>query len=426
MTTIRLMSCFVTFLMLAANLVFIGTARAEETSDIHVETYLPIAKDWPAGARAAGAPALTAVQQIDMPLANEIAFDGNRVYVSDYRGDPGVGVHAFEIDRRGRLRETSMLPCDGLTDAAPLTGGRVAIGLQWDGSGCNVREPSRRTSVPGGVQIGHLGNDGRAHMLGSVAIPGGVHTLTTYPGRDLVYTSLGGDGAESTIGAVEGGAIGKTHIVDASRRDPKVVATFSSLLNPGGCHDILFERMDGRVVGFCPGLGGTEIWDASDPLAPKPIGRLHLPAGQLPHRVAISSDGQVAAVSDEAWVAHACAGGAPFGAIWFYDISDLEGPELLGYYGPQRGYLPAGTMYGAYIPCTAHNFNFIPDSRRVVVSWISGGTNVIDISDPRAIKEIAHYRPSGAAAVSAYWYRGRVYVADFERGVEVLRLDGSL
>ncbi|MDP9069006.1 MAG: hypothetical protein M3N53_11780 [Actinomycetota bacterium] len=356
-----------------------------------------------------------ALQHIPMWLANEIAFDGRRVYVNQYASGDDIGVHSFDLTRDGTLKRTGMLHCDGITDTAPLDEGLVAIGLQQRGTRCNGPTPMV-VGTSGGVQIGDMSDPARPRLLGDLAVPGGVHTLTRYPGSNFVYTAMGG--ADTFV--AEGGI---THIIDTSkRRTPKVAAVYQSPLNPGGCHDILFERIGRKIIGFCPGLGGTEIWDASDPLAPTPIGRMLLPATQLPHQVAVSSDGKVAAISDEAYAVHACRGGAPLGALWFYDISDLSEPRLLGFYGPQRGLLPIGSLSGQSISCTAHNFNFIPESRLIVVSWIGGGTNVIDISDPTNVEEVAHYRPDDAVAMSSYWYRGRIYVADFERGVEVLRL----
>lgn len=358
---------------------------------------------------------LRVLQHIPMYLGNEIAFDGERVYVNQYSSGPDIGVHAFDLKSDGTLKPIGFLPCSGITDTAPLDDGLVAIGLQGGGDTCND-PPPLTAGTAGGVHVGDMSNPRRPRLLAGLPLPGGVHTLTRYPGSSFVYTALSG----AKTSAAEGGL---THIVDTSNvRELSVAAVYRSALNPGGCHDILFERIGGKMIGFCPGVSGTEIWDASDALDPVPIGRMLLPSGQLPHQVAVSSDGKVAAVSDEAWMAHGCTGGAPVGALWFYDISDLTRPVLTGFYGPQRGALPVGSLSGNPLSCTAHNFNFIPNSRLIVASWIGGGTNVIDISAPATPKEVGYYRPADAVAMSAYWYRGRIYVADFERGVEVLKL----
>jgi hypothetical protein len=82
-----------------------------------------------------------------------------------------------------------------------------------------------------------------------------------------------------------------------------------------------------------------------------------------------------------------------------------------------------GVASGNSQSCTAHNFNFIPGTKMLVAAWISGGTNVIDLTDPASPKEVAHYSPDEAVAMSSYWYRGLIFVADFARGLDVLELD---
>ena len=367
----------------------------------------------PAGAAVAMSDNLTVVQSIDLPLGNEIAFDGSRLYVNGY-ANTGF-VHVLE-EKSGRLQMTGELQCSGLTDVAPLDRGMIAMSLQQGGPSCNEPSVTPATGYWGGVHVADMSKPSQPRFFGSIELPGGVHTITRHPGSDYVYTALAGADVYTAFGGV-------THIIDVSDPDkPEIAATYKSPLNPAGCHDILFQKIDKKLIGFCPGLGGTEIWDASDPLAPKPLGRMLVPFAQLPHQVAVTSDGKFAAVSDEAYAGHACAGGTPVGAVWFYDISDLADPQVLGFYGPQRGTYPVGALSGQTISCTAHNFNFIPDSRTMVVAWIGGGTQVLDVTDPMAVEEIAYYKPDAAAAMSSYWYRGKIYVADWNLGLDVLKL----
>jgi hypothetical protein len=367
----------------------------------------------PAGARATVSDNLKVLQTFPLPIGNEIEFDNDRIYVNGYSSSGGV--HVFE-DKVGKLKHKGDLKCSGLTDVAAMKDGLIAIGLQQGGTACNEPSPTPATGFWGGVHVADMTKPSRPLFFGSIELPGGVHTLTRYPNSNYVYTAVGGADSYVAFG-------GLTHIIDVSDPvKPAVAATYSSPLNPSGCHDILFQRINDKLIGFCPGVGGTEIWDASDPLAPKALGRMLLPAVQLPHQVAVSSDGKFAAISDEAFAGHACQGGAPAGALWFYDISDLTDPQMLGFYGPPRGTLPVGALSAQTISCTAHNFNFIPDSRTMVVAWIGGGTQVIDVSDPSAVKEVALYWPDGAVPMSSYWYRGRIFVADWHRGLEVLKL----
>lgn len=372
----------------------------------------------PAGA-ASQSDNIRLVESFDVGYGNEIDFDGRRVYVGEY-GGPEDAINVFDV-HRGKVSKAAEIPCANHNDMAVLPGRSLAISFQGYGISCAESAPLAvpAAGTQGGVQVVDVKDLRRPRYLGNVEIPGGVHTLTRHPGGPFVYTAAGGADQYAAWG-------GYTHVVDVSDpADPRVTARYQSPLNPAGCHDIAFEEVRGELVGFCPGQGGTELWDASDPTAPAPIGRIALPFGQLPHVVAVSSDDRLLAIGDEAYLGHACGAGTPMGAIWLYDISDLANPQLEGFVSPPRGNYPVGALSGAQESCTAHNFDFIPGTRTLVAAWIGGGTNVIDLSDPAAPKEIAHYKPDDTAAMSSYWYRGLIFVGDFSRGVDVLELDAK-
>jgi hypothetical protein len=52
------------------------------------------------------------------------------------------------------------------------------------------------------------------------------------------------------------------------------------------------------------------------------------------------------------------------------------------------------------------------------------GVRFLDVSDPADIRQIGWYRPGDANTWAAYWRGGLVYVADFNRGVDVLSFAG--
>ena len=52
------------------------------------------------------------------------------------------------------------------------------------------------------------------------------------------------------------------------------------------------------------------------------------------------------------------------------------------------------------------------------------GVRFLDASNPREIRQVGWYRPDDANTWAAYWHEGYVFVADLQRGVEVLRFDG--
>jgi hypothetical protein len=53
------------------------------------------------------------------------------------------------------------------------------------------------------------------------------------------------------------------------------------------------------------------------------------------------------------------------------------------------------------------------------------GVRFLDVSDPRDIRQVGWYRPADSNTWAAYWRDGLTYVADFTRGVDILKFSGS-
>jgi hypothetical protein len=53
------------------------------------------------------------------------------------------------------------------------------------------------------------------------------------------------------------------------------------------------------------------------------------------------------------------------------------------------------------------------------------GVRFLDVSDPRDIRQIGWYRPEDSNTWAAYWHDGLVYVADLQRGVDILAFEGD-
>jgi hypothetical protein len=334
----------------------------------------------------------------------DIDFSGRWVYAMQ-QGNRG-GVHVIDASRR-RPRKVSFIPCPGeQNDVAVVKRGLIALG--YHNSTC-------AGDSGGGVRLVDVSRPSRPRFLGSVNdLPGGTHTLTTYPGKRLVYASPGG--LPTNGGAVE-------QIIDVSNpRRPKVAATFQP--NASGCHDLSFHITKRKKLAFCPGLGETQIWDVSKPLEPQTIGHIPAPNQFFQHSAAATHDGKYLVVGDENFAALECRGG-PTGALNVYDITDPSAPVLVGYFGISRG--PEVWVTGVNDRstwCTAHNFNFIPGTYTLVMSWYAAGMNVIDLSDPANPMEIEHYQTPKTNYWSAYWHDGRIWANDRVRGLDVFRVKG--
>ena len=57
-------------------------------------------------------------------------------------------------------------------------------------------------------------------------------------------------------------------------------------------------------------------------------------------------------------------------------------------------------------------------------AYYTQGTRFLDVSDPRHPRQIGYYRPNDADTWAAYWHKGYVFIADFQRGIDVIRLVG--
>jgi hypothetical protein len=132
-------------------------------------------------------------------------------------------------------------------------------------------------------------------------------------------------------------------------------------------------------------------------------------------------DGQYLVMTDEAFAVHDCVGG-PTGSVWVYDITVPQVPLLVGHWGPQRGAAPVGTAASAW--CTAHNLNFVGETRQAVISWYTGGTSVVDFSDPTLPSEVAYFRAEDSDVWSAYFYDDRIWINDLGRGIDVIEVKG--
>lgn len=341
------------------------------------------------------------VTSIPYSGGSDIAFQGKYVYFGQL-GDEG-GVRILDASKKVP-KEIAFIPCPGRqNDVAVVRPGLLALAYH---SGSCGGQPGA------GVRLIDVSNPHKPRFLSQVELPGGSHTITVYPGTDIIYSSPGG--------LANGGGV--EQILDASNPNKLKVASTFKPPNPAGCHDITFARAaDGdTMLGFCAGGGEVSIWDVTDELNPIVLAHGFTPSF-FPHAAVPTPDGEYLVMTDEAFVVHDCMGG-PTGSVWVFDIRNPEVPILTGHWGPQRGAEPAGTFVTDW--CTAHNLNFVGKTRQAVISWYTGGTSVVDFSDPLMPQEVAYFMPDDADVWSAYFFDGLIYANDLSRGIDVLKVKG--
>ena len=358
--------------------------------------------------------------ELRLPYAGgtELATDGRYVYAGQWNGkfERGSlpkqgGVRIFDTQgAKPRLVGTIRCPGTDMDVAVPKPG---LLAVAYHRSSCGVRD--------NGITLFDVKNPAKPKKLGSVALPS-AHTLTAIPGTNFLYVSPGG----------LGNAFGYSSVVDVT--DPRK-PRLRTYVRPDslGCHDVTFAKnLSGRTLGVCTGWSGIRIWDMTDPLEPRTLS--FTPAQdevtgdeiQFAHGSAISPDGTLLVVNDEAFSEHRCDGGGSddYGSLHLYDITEPSAPVFLGRIVPPRGKKASvGRGDWAQNWCTSHQLNFMPGSRKLVNAWFTGGISVWDLTVPAAPREEAYYVGNGAVTWTAHWFGDRIWVNDLARGVEVLSLD---
>jgi hypothetical protein len=377
---------------------------------------LSLAPAPPSGAAAEDrTPNLTVEARLPYAGGTELATDGRYVYAGQWNGR----FDRDELPKQGGVRifDSQATPpklvgtisCPGTdNDVAVVRPGILAI-AHHRGS-CGVSK--------NGIVVFDVSNPAKPKKLSSIAVAS-AHTLTAVPDTNLVYVSPGGLGNGQGVTTV-------VDLTDATH--PKIRARIKP--DRDGCHDVTFSKtLTGKTLGVCTGWSGVRIWDMTNPLLPRTLSFVEAWGDgttdeiQFPHGSAISPDGTLLVVNDEAFLYHRCDAGddTEAGSLHLYDITDPAKPAFIGRIVPPRGAV-AESGYHVNTWCTSHQLNFAPNSRRLVNAWFTGGVSVWDLTVPSQPREEAHYVGSGAVTWTAHWMNGRIWVNDMARGVEVLRL----
>lgn len=364
---------------------------------------------------------------------SDLAFEGDLIVAGSYSGTA-----LFKILKRAPyVKQVGFHNCSGAQGDVNVYEGLVFVSLdsgQSSGSpGCPESEGME------GIRIVDVSNPAKPEQVKFVETDCGSHTNVINPHGDKVYVyvmsyPLGVPSA--TCNPVSHRKVSIVEVdVDAPEK-AKVVGTLD--VSPEiGCHDVTIMPDGKHAAAAC--IGETQIWDVGDPARPTIVSRIVNPGIEIHHGTGVTWDQKYLAIADEfaGSVTGECAGdrNSPVGALWFYDISDLSLPLLVGYYNVPRGGRPDSAEEVGYIACTSHNFNILPmkDPKKYIatVGYRASGLSVVDFSDPSAAKEIAFYQQLEEGNIpdvwSAYWYNGRIYANDngASRGLSVYEMKGT-
>ena len=358
------------------------------------------------------------LSSVELAGATDVEFtkDGYAVMTVNGSGQ-FAGLWVIDVRDPGAPKTVGHLPCAGSgydvglwRNVAVMSSDSAAQNSSTE-DGCNVDG----TNGQEGIRLVDISNRAQPREIKFVTTQCGSHTNVVVPRGKKAYVYVQSYPA-STSGACPS-AHGIISVVDITKPAAAEVVATPSVAPAVGCHD---GAIDGDLA-YMACLTEGQIWDISDPTQPEILSHIRDVPDAIWHSSDTSNDGDIAIFGFESFQGgpFSCneATQAPFGALWFYDVSDPTAPVQLG------SFIPPRTIAGT---CTAHNFTVIPGIERdtLVTAWYSAGFMVVDFSDPANPEEFGHYLPAGTNTWDAKWYRGKAFVGDSGRGLDVYEISG--
>jgi uncharacterized protein (DUF305 family) len=396
----------------------------------------------------------------------DLAFRDDLMVVGSYHG---FNVYRLHDEREPELLSSIVCPGgqgdvsivdDLLIMSVEQTRGRIDCGLEGVPAGPS---PERFR----GLRIFNIADPTRPLQVGQVQTCRGSHTHSVVSAdeeRIVVYNSGTASVRDEKelpgcIGNVAGDtrtALFRIDVIEIPVKDPsraRIVASPAVFADPetgvlaglwrGGdhgddtqetsatdeCHDITVFPAANIAAGACSGNG--IIFDISNPLDPKRIDAVVDKGFAYWHSATFNNDGTKVVFTDE-WgggVRPRCRAHDPldWGADAVYDIVDRK----LVY----RSHFKMPAPQVDEENCVAHNGSIVPVPGRdiMVQSWYQGGISVWDFTDSANPQEIAYFDrgPIDAEELvlagywSSYWYNGRIYATEIQRGLDVFELTPS-
>jgi hypothetical protein len=156
------------------------------------------------------------------------------------------------------------------------------------------------------------------------------------------------------------------------------------------------------------GGGETFLWDISEDVTdPQWVGIIDNPSIVYHHQAVPNKEGNLLFLNDE-HIESNCNGAdtpaadarQPTAAMWVYDISDPENPQMRSYVQ-----LNDEERNGN---CGSHFGDVIDGRDKVVWGWYQAGTLLIDVSNPDDATIVDRIPPEGGTWEAQY-YEGHVY-----------------
>lgn len=375
----------------------------------------------------------------------DLAFWGTTAYMGVYHA-----LQVVDIADPASPRVLSVTSCRGSQNDVSVWDGLLFMSVDRPQTKPDCDSASTPDNAPGweGIRIFDVRNPARPVHIGSVATDCGSHTHTLVPdqanGRVLLYVSSYSSNS-NTFGLTQWGNDcqldhGYISVIEVPLADPAAARVVSKPRLPldayfhnggTGCHDI--GVFTGLRMAAAACSGNAILLDLADLANPRATDWVGLPHNKaFWHSGAFSPDGRVAVFGDETYggVGNACRNKDVEGRLWFFRVDPAA--KRFTDRGAAGSYkIPRAQDGGAYSTCTAHNYNVLPIAGKYLLNsaWYTGGTTVVDFSDPANPREVAYFDYVNAkyysGAWSSYYYNGYVYATSMDTGLEVLDYTGT-
>ncbi|WP_299622485.1 LVIVD repeat-containing protein [Pelagibius sp.] len=176
---------------------------------------------------------------------------------------------------------------------------------------------------------------------------------------------------------------------------------------------------------------GFRVVDVSDIARPRTVAShdYHPPFPEPTHTILPLAEPiggrRIAVAVDEE---HAHRPGRLHAFLWVFDVTDFDNITALSAFDVSELDSPWARAPGRF---GAHQFREKFDSTLVYVTWFGGGLRVVDVADPFAPVEVAHFipeplgdEPSPQSNDVDVDDRGLIYLLDRNRGLDVLEMRG--
>jgi len=405
---------------------------------------------------------------LDMPGGGQVTVQGNHAYIGHMKPPHGTSIVDISDPRNPRVVATLDPPSIGShTHKVRVAGDLMITNVEQDD-----RHPLRRAKRIPAIEAAHLAQHGRpiadqelaaaikvkvdflprarASLTAPPYAEGGFRTWDisdrTRP-RLLKHHLTGGIGVHrfdmdanyAYISTEMEGYVGNILVI-YDLADPANPREVSRWHMPGqhvaagevpdweGQHHRLHHTLrEGNMLWAAVWYAGIRAIDVTDITKPRTVGefRYHPPFPEPTHtimRVPFPVAGrQIAVGVDEE---HEHQPGQLHGGLWVFDVADpAQIKPLSMWHLTETGnpYIHTGDRFGA------HQFQERMHDTCLYTAWFAGGVRVVDIADPTAPREVAHWLaepPPGQTSPQCNDVdtdgKGLVYVLDRNRGFEVL------